>query len=262
MGRKTKLPLLEFAPWSPSKASKASQCPLAFRFHYVDRLPRGRSSEAALVGTVVHHAQELVLQGAKVEDAISTAVANSRDPLTSVETEKVGSYVAQIEDFGKRIQEFNRKHGIKKLLLEQEWAIDDKFKPVSYKSKKAMMRGIVDLAILTDAGALVIIDHKSGKKKSVREYGAQLDIYKVMGLAHVPEAKSIQCAIHFLVDGDVVWEAPNKPSRIRELLQPWLIRYLSGCHDGLEGFEPKVSYLCNWCDFQSHCPEGGKSKRT
>ena len=253
--RKIRLPLSEYTPWSPSKASKATQCPLSFKFNYIDKLPRARAGEAAIVGTAVHSVQEFVLQGTAIDTALDRAVKESRTPMTSVEVEKTASFKGQVLDFAKRIAEFDKKHPIKQMYLEQKWAVDENFKSVPYTSPKAVMRGIVDLALELESGHVVIIDHKSGKKKGIRSYGEQLDIYKVLGLAAFPDAKQIQCAIHFLVDGTIMWDQPNSPSRIREILHPWLRRYLLGCEDGLVGYTERPSFLCGWCDHNEHCDD-------
>ena len=108
-------------------------------------------------------------------------------------------------------------------------------------------------------GTLIIIDHKSGRVKPVYEFGTQLNVYSIMGLAHFPEATQVQCAIHFMAEESIQWDKPHTPTHIIETLQPWLIDYLNKSTEAVEGFLPRKQTLCNWCEYKAICTEWNKN---
>lgn len=257
---KLALPVLEHSPWSPSKADLALRCPRAFKYRYVDRIKTDSKGSAAKVGTAAHKAQELVIEGASVKEAFDLTLAEFDHELTSQESEQVSSFAAAVEAFNKYLHSFKAKHRVTEIHAEKPWAINAEFKPCDYADKEALIRGIVDLVLVLDSGQIVIIDHKSGKKKPVANYANQLDTYAIFALAHYPNAKAVQCAIHFMAHEKVEWYVLRKRTDILSTLHPWLIDLLNKRAKGLEGFSPVVrKWTCGWCDFLKVCPEGKQS---
>lgn len=270
---KKRLPLLDHSPWSPSKADLASRCGLAFKYRYIDKKETGPKGTAAKIGTTVHKAQELVLgDNTKPEVALEEAIKTAEDSLTHNEIEQVRTFTQSIIDFSKRLNALLEKHPAKKIILEERWAITPEFYPCKFFDNKGMIRGIVDLAILLESGHMIVIDHKSGKPRPLKYYGSQLDVYAIMAQAQYPDIKGVRCAVNFMSQDKVVWGNYKSREQIEQVLRPWLIDYLNGKANRVEGFEATTGYHCSWCDFKSICPEwvnddedgedGAESRRT
>lgn len=255
------LPLLQYNPWSPSKADLAGTCGLAFKYRYVDRIKGGTRGSAAKVGVTVHLAQELVLQGVTASDALDQAIAEVEEDLTTNDEEKARTFYDSLVAFKNKIDAFSEKHEVETLFLEQKWAITPEFTPCEFFDDGGMIRGIIDMGLLLKSGQLIIIDHKSGRLRPIKYYGTQLDIYSVMAQAHYPEVQGVQCALNFMAADKVSWGSHQSTKHITSILRPWLVKYLNRRATNLKDFAAKPGRLCSWCDYKTICPElGGNGK--
>jgi len=250
---KLHLPLLAHSPWSPSKAELANTCSLAFKYRYIDKIRSGTKGSAAKVGTTVHKVLEHVLVGVTVNAAMALALEEYKDDLTTVEVEKVRSFAPNIEAFKARFDKLALRHTVKEVFVEKSWAIGPDFKAIDYLDPAAMIRGVVDLAILLDSGQLLIIDHKSGRPWGISKFMTQLDIYAIFGLAHVPGLTAVQCGVHFVGNADLKWADVRKIDYILTVLQPWLVNLLNARTARLDGFVATLGKHCSWCDFRDIC---------
>lgn len=246
---------MTYAPWSPSKASLAAQCGKAFKLRYIDKIKGEGQSTAARIGNVAHRVQELALQGTSVSEAIKEATAENTE-LTHSETETVKTFAEAVGIFLGKINTFGHQHPIKETHTEIALAITPDFKSCDYKDPEAMIRGIVDVALLLDSNHLIIIDHKSGKKHAMSKFATQLNIYTIMGYAHFPDVKGVQTAINFMAhDAEVKWAAARTPKYIEDVLQPWLTKYLTTKVQKLKTFDANITPLCGWCDYRQICED-------
>lgn len=251
------LPLLKYGPWSPSKASLADTCGLAFKYRYVDKLPTGPKGSPAKVGVTVHRAQELVFEGVHVTDALSSAIAESESELTHKEKEQVKTFAQALINFQERITKFAANYPVKQMLLESKWAVTKDYQACDFFDEAGIIRGIVDMGLVLENGHVIIIDHKTGRVRPAAYYKTQLQFYTVMALAHFPDLKGVQCALHYVAHSKLEWSNPVKPSYIKEVLQPWLIDYLNRKSERADSAEASVGSHCNWCDFRSICTVRG-----
>jgi putative RecB family exonuclease len=255
MSNKKHLPLLDYAPWSPSKADLASKCGLAFKYRYIDKVETGPKGPASKIGTAVHKIQELVLEGTKLATAVDQALLTSSDGFTHSETEQVLTFSQSVLDFCERIDTFKVKHPVAETLIECKWAITADFEPCDFFDDAGILRGVVDFGLLLTSGHLIIIDHKSGKLRPIKNYGTQLDMYAIMGQVHNPDIKGVQCAINFMAYDELVWSEPKSSSYVKTVLRPWLLDFLNTKSNSIAGYNPRAGYYCKWCDFRNICPE-------
>jgi hypothetical protein len=197
---------------------------------------------------------ELAIQGDTVNAALDKALTEYRAELTDRESEDVRALTASIDSFLMRFSRLTAKHGMQELFVEQTWAITPDFEACAYDDPAAMIRGIVDLAVLLRSGQLLIVDHKSGRPASVTKYMTQLDVYATMGLSKLPQVTAVQCGVHFLKNEKLDWAAVRTPDYIRTILRPWLRDFLNQRALGLEGYAPSVGRHCAWCDYKQICP--------
>ena len=244
---------MQHAPWSPSKADKALQCAYAFHRQYTDKAPR-TSNTYARTGVTVHRAQELILEGTRAKTAVQLAIEENEE-LTHQEKELVVTFTDAMTEFEARMKRFVHKHGVSQILLEKKWAITEDFEACDFFDKeRAMVRGVVDVAMVTKKGFVIIIDHKSGKKKPINKFTLQLDTYVVMAYAAFPECKGVQSALHFVKHRDILWDTMRTPDHIVGVLQPWLKGHLAKAGSHVSGRHPNTGWWCNWCDFKTECP--------
>jgi len=253
------LPLVKYGPWSPSKASLAATCALAFKYRYIDKVATGPKGSAAIVGVTVHRAQELVLQGVHVAEALSTAITESESDLTHKDKEKVKTFAQPLIDFDERIRVFKSNYPVKHVLLENKWAVTKDYEACDFADERGIIRGIVDMSLVLESGHVIIIDHKTGRVRPATYYTTQLHFYTVMALAHFPDLKGVQCALHYVAHSKLEWSNPVKPSYIKDVLQPWLIDYLNKKSVKADTPDATVGKHCDWCDFRTICTVRGRN---
>ncbi len=241
----------KFAPWSLSKSDTAGKCGLAFSLNYVHKTPR-TTSEAAQVGVGAHRVQELLLQGSAPLAALAQAFEEMPD-LTSVEKDKIRELMPAMQKFCDRIAAYIAKTPIKSIEFEKKWAINRQYAPVEWDDPTAVFRGVLDLVIVQEDGYVIVIDHKTGKRRPVDYYAKQLDAYAVLALSHIPGMKGVKGALHYVKTQDLDWHLMRKSDMVKDMLRGWLMHLLRSRAEGLGTFKAKLGKLCGWCDYRMHC---------
>lgn len=251
------LPLLKYAAWSPSKASLAGTCPLAFKYRYIDKVRVGEKGTPAKIGVTVHRALELLLGGQAIHDSLTVAIQESEDQLTHADQETVRTFTQSMLDFQKRINKFIVGNPVKEVLLESKWAITAGFESCEFFSDDSIVRGVVDMSLVLKNDYVIVLDHKTGRVRPASYYKTQLDFYTVMALAVFPHLKGVQCALHYVAHGKIEWGDPVTPRYINEVLQPWLLNYLNKKSERVDAADATPGVHCRWCDFREICPSRG-----
>ena len=242
-------------PWSPSKAGLLSQCTKAFEYRYILKLKGTESGTESKIGTAVHRVQELVLDGLNVLTAIDQTLEETPS-LTTGEIESVRSFTSAVVKFKDKFDAFTEAHPIVAIHKEKKLAIDKDFKACDYDSPECFLRGNIDVLIVTQSGYLVIIDHKTGKIRSIDKHAKQLDMYTVLGLANYPEARGAQTAIHYVAyNTRIDWGPTRSRAKAEALLHPYLNSYFTSQVTRLADIKATITPLCNWCNFQTICPD-------
>jgi putative RecB family exonuclease len=246
--------VMSHGPWSVSKLGVIEKCSLQFFYKYGEKRPEVLpSSPESRIGTAVHSALELSLQGTDLTRALR--MAGKTHELTSMELEELDARSEQIKDFVKRVGQFKEKHGVRSTHIEEKWGLTADFKSTGFFSKDVFFRGVVDLAMIPSNGDLVIIDHKSGKERGLEYYAPQLKVYAIMGLAKYPNARNVKLGLNFITTNNMVWDSLTPAEVVRSQYQPWLVDYMNETCKGLtEAPAPKPSRLCDWCGYKPICP--------
>ena len=248
--------VLKNGPWSISKAGVIQKCSLQYDFKYGQKRPELVTHFDSRVGTAVHKALEFALGGTKVKQAFTFAIDQSE--LTTEEVEKVQSFYEQVDKFVKRMDGFKARYGVKpqNVFLEHKVGVAADFTHRQFFDKSALFRGVMDYALLTANNDMVIIDHKSGKQKDMKEYADQCKAYCILALALFPDLKGVQTAINFIQTDKLEWNPRVTAETIRNEYQPWLVNYLINSCDGLlRPPEPTKGWFCNWCGYKPICPK-------
>lgn len=246
---------------SPSKITAFRDCPLAFRFSTIDKLPQPPSI-AACKGTVVHSALERlfwdVRQGSRNRDIAQVLLNECAHAFFETED---WEYLANSGESQRSFLTETAKLVNNYFLLEDPNTINALGLElmVAIEAKGPLLRGIIDRLDIDQDGELIIVDYKTG-----RAPGANYEQMKMTGVqfyAHVCEQLlgKRPKAVHLL--------HLREPVRISATITDQHIRGSVNQSTAVwkaveracetEDFRPKPSKLCNWCPFRAHCPAVG-----
>jgi RecB family exonuclease len=231
-----------------SRVDMYRQCPLKFRYAYVDKQPTAASPHLSW-GTSVHHALEVwwssKLPSAPPVDVLLQALYDGWDD-TGFEgmprEEKIRWY--------RHAQDVLRRHHLQHAdTYVPSVASEQRF---SVRLDDIEVVGSIDHVTRTAEGGLGIVDWKTNKRAKTRSEvrsSLQLAVYALAAeeLWGQPPA---WVALDFVVPGLRVTVPRNEidTDRARSVLREVAERVRA------ELFEPTPSRLCDWCDFRSLCP--------
>jgi putative RecB family exonuclease len=252
------------AALSPSRASDFMQCPLLYRFRVVDRLPQAPSSAAAR-GTLVHSVLERLFDlpaDQRTYDAARGLLQPQWEQLLAAEPELATLFP---EDDGAALSTWlSDASG----LLTTWFGLEDptRLEPAERElyvetqlEDGLVLRGYVDRLDVAPDGQVRVVDYKTGRSPSelfetkalfqMRFYA--LVLWKLRGV--VPAMLQLV----YLGNGEVVRYSPDEHELMateRKVRALWsAIARAAETGD----WRPSKSRLCDWCDYQSLCPEWG-----
>jgi len=251
--------VLDHGPWSYSKAESASQCPLRFYYTYIEKRAKGRPNADALVGQAVHKILEFMISGREWNLARDAAL-ESYD-LTTNELDRVADMRFSAENFIQKLTRYQERHNIQDTWIERKMGITLEGKPTKFFASDVFFRGVVDLALFPkDKGHVIVLDHKTGKRRNLKYYERQFDCYLLLVKATLGRINQGRVGIHWAKE-DLI-ELSKQPRNLTEIqpyqeqLIEWLNASVQAASENLETAKPGP--LCPWCEHQSTCPEFGQ----
>ena len=249
--------------YSHSRLSSFENCPLQYRYRYVDRIRTGFESIEAFMGKRVHEVLEHVYGDLpRARAAGMHAALDLYDSLWSrhltpavkvvrpdLDTEYYRSVGARcIAGYWEKHFPFpiepDRIIGVE---LKVELKLDD--------AGRFRMMGFVDRAQHAEPGIIEIHDYKTTatlpKEGSLR-YDRQLPLYEIALRQRFPQTKEVRLIWHFLAHRAEAVET-RTPQDLDQVKRKCisLIQTVEGARD----FPAKKGPLCSWCDYQEMCPE-------
>ena len=248
---------------SPSRAADFKQCPLLFRFRTIDKLD-GPPSPAAARGTLVHEVLEHLFELPAAERTPEAALALLQPRWASLVQDRP-ELATMIED-----DESLDEDGWFKaagLLVERWFTLEDpqRLEPaerelyVETEVDGLTLRGYVDRLDIAPDGAMRVVDYKTGKSPREAFEGKALFQMKFYALVLWRQRGVIpkQLQLVYLGNGEIVRYEPDEHDLLgleRNVRAVWdAIVRASETGD----WRPRVSRLCDWCDFRDLCPEWG-----
>jgi putative RecB family exonuclease len=253
---------------SPSSCSSFKQCPLAFRFSYIDRLPEPPSPWTSK-GTLVHRALELLLDRpadertpeAAQEDLARARVELAPHPdfadlqLTEAEWEQFDRDASALVEKYFRLED---PRTVKPIGLELKLEADLGAADTS-TGARVRLRGIIDRLELDENGEFVVTDYKTGSVPS--EFFEAKSLTGVHMYALLCERmlgrRPARVQLYYLSKPEAIIATPSDQS-IRGVERRTTALYSavrSACDR--DDFRAKPGRLCDFCTFKPYCPAHG-----
>lgn len=242
---------------SPSRMKAFHQCPLKFRFEYVQKI-HGSTNAAAVAGTAIHAALEtlIALPGPErtperltgIIDDVLVAIRSDPEYQTLTDDQLKG-FDAKVRRVAPRAFDMVDLVAVRPAGIELKLEVD---------LDGWILRGIIDLLEWTETG-MKVRDWKSGRYP--------MDNY---------QAKEM-LGIHFyatqieILTGEIPVEADllYVDARKRLVIEPSersvkaTKQKILATRDAIsracdhDSFAPNPNRLCDWCDFKPYCPAHG-----
>jgi putative RecB family exonuclease len=247
--------------YSPSRLAAFEQCPLKFRFKYIDKadVPSFTSIEA-FMGNVVHRTLEALYQQAR-----EGGVPETPDMLVlyhrfweeawspAVRVVKAGRTAGEYRDDGARcVRVYCDRH--RPFQKGKVVALEERLTFALDEAGRFRMQGVVDRLTEKEEGRLEIHDYKTSARMPTPEdvrRDVQLALYQVGVEKRWPETRSVTLIWHYLRHGREVRFRRSPESQARLLVDT--VARIERI-ERAEIFPARESPLCRWCEFQTICP--------
>jgi putative RecB family exonuclease len=245
---------------SPSSCSSFKECPLAFRFAYLDRLPEPPSPWTTK-GTLVHRALERLLDRPHDERSLDAALAD----LATARVE-----LAPHPDFADLVlsdDEWARFDADAEALVRKYFELEDPrtVTPIGLELKleadlgRTRLRGIIDRLELDEHGEFVVTDYKTGSVPSELWEGKSLAGVHIYALLceRMLGRRPARVQLYYLSKPEAIIATPTDQSI------KGVERRTTAMYDAIaqactrDDFRPRPGRLCDFCTFKPYCPSHG-----
>jgi putative RecB family exonuclease len=254
---------MSFAPpWSlsPSSVSSFKECPLAFRFSYLERLPEPPAPWTTK-GTLVHRALELLLDRPPDERTVDAGLAD----LARARVELAPH--PDFADLDLTDEEWAKFDSDAETLVHKYFQLEDPrtIRPIGLELKleanlgTTRLRGIIDRLELDENGEFVVTDYKTGSVPS--EFFEAKSLSGVHMYALLCERmlgrRPARVQLFYLSKPEMIIATPTDQS-IRGVERRTTAMYQAitqACER--DDFRAKPGRLCDFCTFKPYCPAHG-----
>ena len=250
---------------SPSRAADFQQCPLRYRLRAIDRIPEPHTIHQ-VKGTLVHAVLEEMHAWPREERSYPAAVKR-----LVPNWEKMLADDAELADLvpeSERMEFLVDCRGLLKgyFIMEDPTRFDadamEKFiggVVGEELGQKVPVRGFIDRADVAPTGEIRIVDYKTGKKPHPRFQDSalfQMRFYSLVWWRLTGKMPTQARLMYLKACDDLVYTptAADLESFEAEISAIWRQIETAG---ELGEFATKKGKLCDWCFFQSMCPEFG-----
>jgi putative RecB family exonuclease len=248
---------------SPSRASDFMTCPLLYRYRTIDRLPEEPSADA-LRGTLVHKVLEDLFDlpsQTRTPDRARDLLVPTWDALLAAEP----GLAELFTDEGRDVAEWLTSC---RSVLDRYFTLEDprRLEPAERElyveallDSRLLLRGFVDRLDIAADGAIRVVDYKSGRSPSEMFEAKALFQMKFYALV-IWRTRGVVPAMLQLVylgNGEMLRYVPDESDLLateRKVEAIWRA-ILRAQETG--DWRPHKSRLCDWCSYQSVCPEFG-----
>ena len=243
--------------YSFSRIKSFHQCPLRYRFRYLQGLKEAFRSIESFLGTAVHDVLEWLYdqrhRGREPDestmlDRFATGWTESRD-----ETVAIVRIDEQEESYLKTGREMLIRFFHETFARDRSETVSLEQRLSERLSDTVLFTGFADRVGRTDRGRLFVVDYKTSKSEgdaSEFSEGLQAPLYAACVLGHYGE-QEVLAGYHYLRHGTTRWQQVDA-ERAAQLLERFLD--LANEADAAGEFPARPGILCAWCGFNAQCP--------
>lgn len=252
--------------YSHSRINTFENCPLQYKFNYIEKIKCDEESIEAFVGSRFHETMEKLYQDLRfrvytLEELLSYYEdqwsKNYHENILIIRKERtVEDYKNLgrkcIEDYYRRYHPFNQR---RVLAIEKRIVID------LQGDEKYLVQGYIDRIDQKEDGTYEIHDYKTSgslPEQSYLDQDIQLALYQI-GIKNIwKDVEQVNLIWHY-----VTFDKEMSSTRTKEELET-LKENIIALIDEIENTEeflPKESALCNWCAYPDLCPKQKHSYR-
>jgi len=253
--------------YSYSRLGTFEDCPLKYKFNYLDKIKRDEESIEAFLGSRFHETMEKLYRDLRyrlcsLEELISYYEdlwsKNYHKDILIVRRERtVDDYRNLgrrcIEDYYKRYYPFNRG---RTLAIEKRVIVDIN------GDRKYLIQGYIDRIDQLADGTYEIHDYKTSGSLPEQTYfdrDRQLALYQI-GIQNIwKDVKKVNLIWHY-VAFDKEMSSVRSPEELETLKKDTVV--LIKEIENTEEFLPKESALCSWCPYPDLCPRQKHNYKT
>jgi len=240
--------------YSYSAISTFENCPLAYKFRYVEKRPEAFTTIEARMGSVVHEVLHWAYGKHEIPAAISVSELEER--FRNLWENLDWENIRIVREGRLRGEYFQAGLGMLIAFRERVMSRDDRISTHLEESfhldldKNTGFRGVVDRIARSPGGALQVIDYKTGRTVAPTDT-LQLPAYALFAFQEFPELNRVDLCFEDLKQGITRSESldrgelPGVQNRLLNAIEP-----LRAAVD----FPPRPSGLCRWCGYEGQCP--------
>lgn len=227
--------------WSKSKLNTMRQCPLKFKFSYIDLLPQPEAHIDLKKGSILHEAFDKFYENLE---------SNYFFEIVQKELEKQNVPEGFVEKYGNHIMNFVMFNNL------QKRKYGDAFIPYQREThyEYANIHGIIDRIDCIN-GKYYLIDYKTSTGNDIEGYEDELIFYAYLFQQNTGKK----------IDGIGIFFTGNQIQPIiKDINQEYIqitmdaifkeIEMYEKLMETPEGLKPKKSFACKWCPYKKECP--------
>lgn len=241
--------------YSHSKLSTFEQCPLKFKFKYIDYLESDfKETIESFLGKQVHKVLEWTYNQEKsleLDDIIKYFIESWNNNFTP--DIKIVKPLPIDHYFNKGIK-FLINYFLKNSPFKDNTIATEKKILINLDSKgEYKITGYIDRLVHNPNNIFEIHDYKTGsiKKPEVLDNDRQLALYSIAVRDSFENVNDVFLIWHFLDDNQEI--KSKRTLQELEALKKNVIELINKI-ESTTNFQANPSSLCNWCEFQSKCP--------
>jgi len=252
----------DFAPtpsnvYSFSRIKCFHQCPLRYRYRYLEGLKEAFRSIESFLGNVVHDTLEWMYaerdRGSATHEATMlerfaadwSARRDDRVAIVRIDDDEESYLKLGREMLVRFLHDTFDRDQSETVALEQRLSVR--------LSDTVVFTGFADRVGRTEQGRLFVIDYKTAKHEgngSDFSEGLQAPLYAACVLRNHGE-REVLAGYHYLRHGTTRWQQVDR-ERAAHLLQRFLD--LANQAEATGDFPARPGILCAWCGFNAECP--------
>jgi putative RecB family exonuclease len=244
--------------YSFSRLKSFNQCPMQYRFRYLEGLKESFRSIESYLGNAVHDVLEWLygerIRGSDPDEAAMLERFADRwqqgfdDTVVVIRIEENPETYLRLgrEMLARFLRDTFARDRSETVSLEQRLSLR--------LSDDVVFTGFADRVGRTERGRLFVIDYKTSRSEgndSEFSQGLQAPLYAVSVLQHHGEEEAL-AGYHYLRHGTTRWQKVDKARALR-LVERFL--ELVGETEAARDFPARPGILCAWCGFNAVCPE-------